>query len=105
MNEEELTQHEAIVQFLELMKEWVPSYLLSKTELCGTWVGSRGERSARDLVSLDNCPEELKDKVERKMGKDLLLDGFHEDAFKKPIEGRYAYYRAVKKVIEPSRLF
>lgn len=90
-----LTQHEAIVKYLQLLKGWVPGYRLSKVELCGVWVGSRGERSARDLVGID-CPKGLEGKVERVLGKAILewtTEG--KDAGGKPIEERYAYYRAI----------
>lgn len=88
------TQHRAIIRYLQQTIGWVPGYLLSKAELCGTWVGSRGERSARDLVSL-NCPKGLEGKVERELGSALLAKNVVRDFLGKSIEKRYVYYRSV----------
>ncbi len=89
------TQHQAIVEYLSQTNGWVPSYRLSKTTLCDVWVGSRGERSARDLVA-NECEKKLQNRVKRKLGKDLILKGITKDALGNLIEKRYAYYCAVE---------
>jgi hypothetical protein len=94
-NMDKPTQHEVIIRYLQSQKGWVPSYLLSKRELNGVWVGSRGERSARDLVSPVTCPPKLEGKVERGTGKQLKDKGFTIDVFGEKFEDRYAYYRAI----------
>ena len=89
------TQHKVILKYLQLQNGWIPSYRLSKVELCGVWIGSRGERSARDLVSPE-CPKGLENRVKRELGKDLLAKGIRVDALGKPVEKNYAYYCAVR---------
>ena len=82
------TQHETILKYLRENQDWVPSYALGKRELCGIWVGSRGERSARDLA------EETEPQVLRKLGKELIYDGITKDFQNKEIVPKYAYYKA-----------
>lgn len=98
------TQYDVIIRYLTEIQGWVPGYLLAKTELCGVWVGSRGERSARDLVGAD-CPKGLEGKVERSLGRDLKWSGIKVDAFGREVESKYAYYHAIKKNNNPISLF
>jgi len=94
----DFTQHKAILAYLQSVNGWVPGYLLSKAELLGVWVGSRGERSARDLVS-EYCPKGLEGKTERMLGKHLRTEkGITIDFQGKPIEDRYVYYRSITDV-------
>ena len=92
---EKPTQHETILKYLRYAKGWVPGYLLSKGKLMDVWIGSRGERSARDLVS-PNCPADLRGQTERGLGKELKEQGFTVDAFGRPIQNKYVYYRAAQ---------
>jgi len=91
------TQHETILKFLKSVPGWVPGFLLSKNRLCDVWVGSRGERSARDLVSPSDCPKGMEDKVVRELGKDLVARGSTIDGFGKQIQNKYVYYRALTR--------
>lgn len=96
-----LTQHQAICEHLARTSGWVPSYDLSKVTLVGIWVGSRGERSARDLFSND-CLLELQNLVDKKEGSELLREGITTDYKGREINKTYAYYTSFrpKKVEE-----
>jgi hypothetical protein len=74
------TQHEILVMFLGDRRDWVPAHALQKLETPYGYVGSAGDVRARELARGD-CPDRLKDKVEREEGRDIGLDP------------RFAYYR------------
>lgn len=93
-----LTQQEAIINFLYSQDGWVPGYFLSKVEICNTWIGSSGERSARRLASND-CHEKLKRKVKREMGRILKTQGIKTDVFGRPVDNKYVYYCSIENEI------
>lgn len=66
-----LTYHQKILAHLKDHGDWVPSYALSGVETDYGWVGSSGERRARELAE--------DGKLERK------------------VVGKYAYYRYPQK--------
>lgn len=45
-----LTQSQIIMKVLEVRKDWVPSYELMKVSTGWGWIGSSGDRRARELA-------------------------------------------------------
>lgn len=83
-----LTQEEVIKRHLGIVGCWVPSYDLNKIELCGTWIGDRGSRTARTLAEGSQ--------IQRELGKDLLRSGIETDYKDRPIVAKYCYYHTLK---------
>ncbi len=78
------TLHDIICLQLAEFNDWVPSFRLSKVQTAHGWVGSSGERRARELAeeSVLGFPHEYKGilyKVERRQN------------------GKYAEYRVLSK--------
>lgn len=78
------TLHDIICLHLAELNDWVPSFALSKVQTAFGWIGSSGERRARELAedALKGLSHEYKGtlyKVERRQN------------------GKYAEYRVVSK--------
>lgn len=78
------TKHHIVLAYLWERETWVAAHELDKLDLPYGYLGNSGEVRARELARND-CPEELKNKVERKRGGEIGLDP------------RFAYYRFKQK--------
>lgn len=83
-----LTQEEAIKKHLAITDAWIPSYDLNKVEVCDTWIGDRGSRTARYLAEVGA--------IQRELGKDLLRSGIKLDYKGRSIVPKYCYYHTLK---------
>ena len=94
------TQHSLIQRYCEENDGWIPSYDMVKVTLFGHWVGTRGDRTARDLA--------IDDIIHRKDARQLISEGIETDYKDRPIQTPYTYYRAkhpktkvIRKVMFP----
>lgn len=89
-----VTQAQKVLDYIRQTKGWIPAYRLVKVDLLGKWIGTNGDRIARQLFE--------DGKVLRQDGQ--ALSG-QMDAFNKPIEHKYTYYSRPKpKDIEEYRV-
>ncbi len=75
-----LTQDDIIVLYLRDRSGWLPTHDLMMTQTPYGYIGSAGHVRARELAR-NECPDKLKNMVERAEGRDIGLDP------------RYAYFR------------
>jgi hypothetical protein len=80
------TQHEIVIRHLEDAGGWVAAPVLQKLNTKWGYLGSAGDVRARELAR-NECPNRLKDRVEREEGRRLGLDP------------RFVYYR-VKEAVQ-----
>ncbi len=80
-----ITQSQKVLDYIRQTKGYIPSYRLVKVELLGKWIGTNGDRIARQLFE-DGL-------ILRNDGK--TLSG-QIDAYDKPIESKYTYYSRPK---------
>lgn len=70
--------------YLWEQERWIPAHQLIKLDTPYGYVGNSGDVRARELAR-NECPDKLKDKVERAEGRDIGLDK------------RFVYFRYKRK--------
>jgi hypothetical protein len=78
-----LSQKQIVLNYLQSINDWVPSYQLTKLNTPWGFIGSQGDRRAREL-STNDCPFALMNKVERADGCTIGKDK------------RFTYFRIIK---------
>jgi hypothetical protein len=79
------TQMEIIVAHLWKLATWQPTHLLQGVETEFGFIGSAGHARVRELARND-CPEKLRDKIERKRGSQIGRDPRYEFfRYRKPL--------------------
>jgi hypothetical protein len=67
------TQHEILVAYLWNRRDWVATHELQGVNTPFGHIGSAGHTRARELAR-NECPDKLKNKVERAEGREIGLD-------------------------------
>jgi hypothetical protein len=67
------TQHEILVAYLWRRRDWIATHELQGVNTPYGHIGSAGHTRARELAR-NECPDKLKNKVERAEGRDIGLD-------------------------------
>jgi hypothetical protein len=86
------TQMEIIVAHLWKRGDWVPTHDLQGVQTEFGFIGSAGHTRVRELAR-NECPEKLRDKVERKRGSEIGLNPKYE-YFRYKSKPSFAEYRA-----------
>ena len=87
-----MTQAQLIIEYLKGQEGWIPSWKLGKLNTELGWIGSSGERTARNLAAND-CIKEHIDHVKKRDGRVLLSQGTTLDALNDKVNRTYVYYR------------